>query len=306
VAVIGVDCGGTAVRAARAEEDGVIADVVEAPTPNSGDEMSKVIAGLCQPLAPFEGIGVGVAGLVDRDSGDLLWMPHIGGGASLRSQLQDLTGAMVVVENDANAAAFAEAKAGAAVSHRMVLMVTVGTGIGGGLVVDGLIETGRGHLGEIGHLPMDPAGPVCSCGLTGCWEALASGTALDRAAAALVGSEPSGVSARFAGETDPTGRHLVAAAEEGDAAASAALEEVAAWFGRGLGALVAIFDPDVIVVGGGVGGIGRPFLEPALRAMRESLSGAAVRQPTPVVPARFGTRAGLVGAAMLAARAVAD
>jgi glucokinase len=304
MAVIGVDCGGTSVRAGRIDADHVIAGMVEAPTPDRGDDLPVAIADLCEGLEPFRAIGVGVAGLVDQGSGDLVWMPHIGGGTPLRSRLEEITGRIVVVDNDANAAALAEASAGAGVGHRMVLMVTVGTGIGAGLVIDGRIERGRGHLGEVGHIPMDPGGPDCSCGLTGCWESLASGTALDRAAAALVAGDASGATARAAGAGEPSGRHVVAAAEQGDAAASAALGEVASWFGRGLGTLVAIFDPDVIVIGGGVGDAGGVFLDPALASMEESVSGVGVRPKTPVVRARFGARAGMIGAAMLVARAV--
>jgi glucokinase len=305
VAVIGVDCGGTSVRAGRVGLDHVIDERTDAPTPAREDDLTPLIAEMCESLEPFRAIGVGAAGLVDPETGDLVWMPHMGGGTPLRAELEEATGRLVVVDNDANVAALAEASVGAGAGHRMVLMVTVGTGIGAGLVIDGRIERGRGHLGEVGHIPMDPGGPVCSCGLAGCWESLASGSALDRAAAALVSGDPSGATARAAGADEPAGRHLVTAVRQGDAAASAALSEVASWFGRGLGALVAIFDPDVIVIGGGVGDAGPVFLEPALRSMDESVSGAAVRRTTPVVPARFGVRAGMIGAAMLARAASA-
>jgi glucokinase len=181
----------------------------------------------------------------------------------------------------------------------MVLTVTVGTGIGAGLVIDGLIERGRGFLGEVGHLRLDPRGPECGCGQSGCWEAVASGKALDRAARRLAADDPGGGVAAIAGSEEATGTHLTAAATAGDAAAVAALEEVASRFGAGLAGLVAVLDPDVIVVGGGVGVIGDLFLEPARRAAMSALSSGHVRRPTPIVAAHFGPDAGLVGAGLL-------
>jgi glucokinase len=184
----------------------------------------------------------------------------------------------------------------------MVLMVTVGTGIGGGLVIDGEVERGRGHLGEIGHMVLDPGGPECACGRAGCWEALASGRALDRAARACAAA-PSGM---LAGSDDADGADLVAAAEAGDAAAGAAIEAVARALGRGLAVLVAVLDPDVIVVGGGVGTLGARLLDPARRAMMEAMPGAEHRRETPVLAAGFGPDSGLVGAALVAGGANHD
>jgi glucokinase len=182
----------------------------------------------------------------------------------------------------------------------MVLMVTVGTGIGGGLVIDGSIEHGREFLGEIGHTTLAANGPRCSCGNFGCWEALASGTALDRTARALAADDPSGGVAGRAGGSVPSGHHLVEAALAGDRIAGAAFGEFAVHFGRGLANMVVVFDPDVIVVGGGVGSIGEPLLDPARAALQESLSGRSHRSVTPVVAGAFGNRAGIVGAALLA------
>jgi glucokinase len=286
--VLAVDAGGTSVRLAHfAEGADAPGPVTEWATPrDTGALVAGVIDAVRALDTPFDAVGVGIAALVDHDSGTLAWSPHFAGSVPLGPELGTALGVPVVVDNDANAAALAEATRGAGRGHRMVLMVTVGTGIGGGLVVDGRVERGRGFLGEIGHMRLDDADTPCQCGLLGCWEAVASGTALDRSAATLLGG-------------DATGEDLVSSAET-DGEARKALATVARWFGVGLGALVNILDPDVIVVGGGVAGIGPAFLDPAIEAMAAAVTGSATRLPTPVIPAHFGESAGLVGAALLA------
>ena len=181
--MIAVDCGGSNVRTAVAESSGTVQRISEVGTPEHLDQLAAVIVGLIGDPHQAMAIGIGVAGLVDVDSRTLRWMPHRPGtDVALGADVEARLGLPVVMDNDANLAALAEATRGAGVGHRMVLTVAVGTGIGGGLVIDGRIERGRGHLGEIGHMTVDPTGPQCSCGRRGCWEALASGTALDRSA----------------------------------------------------------------------------------------------------------------------------
>lgn len=300
MAVLAVDCGGTLLRGARIEGDAYERIAVrERPTPGRADELPDAIAAVCAGLGEGRAVGIAIAGLVDHEGGDLVWMPHLGGGAPIAGPVSAATGLRVVVDNDANAACLAEATAGAGRGHRTVLTVTVGTGIGAGLVIDGKVERGRGFLGEVGHMTVDPHGPQCTCGLVGCWEVVASGRALDAAAQRLAAVDPDGAVARRAGDDPVAGVHLGLAAT-GDAGAAEAFDEVARRFGAGLASLVAVFDPDVIVVGGGVGSIGESFLDPARRAMTESTSLAAVRRATPLVPAHFGPKAGLVGAAILA------
>lgn len=297
--VIAVDCGGTKVRVARADTEGRLTGVVEATTPGHLAALPELIARLVGDPGAAEAVGLGVAGLVDADRGVLRWMPHRPGrDLDLGAEVSRRLGVPVRIDNDANLTGLAEARLGAGAGKRMVLTVTIGTGIGGGLVVDGRIERGRGHLGEIGHMTVDPSGPVCACGQRGCWEAVASGTALDRAARLVAASDPRGALAN--GDREVDGVALVTAAAAGDGAAHAALVGVATALGRGLASLVAILDPDVIVVGGGVGAIGEPLLEPARRAMMEATSGGTHRADTPVVSARFGPDAGLVGAALAA------
>jgi len=285
VAVIAVDCGGTNLAVAHVRRATRPEPPVVVPTPPSATEIPGRIVDLMAELPPVEAIGVGVAGLVDHETGRLLWMPHRPGGASIADELRSATGLPIFVDNDANVTALAEAAAGAGAGYHMVLAVTVGTGIGGGLVIDGAIERGRGHLGEVGHMSVDPAGPLCVCGRVGCWEEIGSGRALDRKALER-------------GLRD--GSALVAASAAGDAAAAAALAEVGRAFGDGLANLVAAFDPDVVVVGGGVAAAGDAFLDPARLALVSAVSGSAHRRATPVVGAAFGSAAGIVGAALIA------
>lgn len=285
MAVITVDCGGTNLRAGRRERAGEPGPLVVRDTPPSAEAIVAAILEMIEGLPPADAVGVAIAGLVDHVRGSLLWMPHHPGSADIADVVAEHAGIRTLVDNDANLTALAEATGGAGAGHRMVLAVTVGTGIGGGLVIDGAIEHGRGHLGEIGHMSVESGGPRCECGVVGCWEEIASGRAIDRAAV---------------GFGLPDGAALVAAAEAGDATATGLVAEVGAAFGRGLANLVAVLDPDLIVVGGGVGAAGDVFLDPARRALAESTSGARHRVPTPVVPAAFGTSAGIVGAALMA------
>jgi glucokinase len=180
------------------------------------------------------------------------------------------------------------------------LVLTFGTGIGAGIVADGALYRGASFAGEVGHMIMAPEGRRCACGQRGCWETLVSGSRLDRLAAELLAAAPDGTLARLvAGET-PTGRHLVAAAEAGDAAARSVLAEAGRWLGRGVANLVAVLDPEVVVVGGAVAQAGDLLLEPARSQIPSVLEGSAHRPPVSLLPAALGPSAGAVGAALLA------
>jgi glucokinase len=306
MAVIAVDCGGTKVVFARVEAPADAEPAGMVATPREAAAIPAVVAAAVSRLVDgsVTAIGIGAAGLVDRGRGRLVWSPHsTGGRVPLAVEVAAATGRPVVVDNDANLAVLAEARLGAGAGHRMVLLVALGTGIGGGLAVEGVVERGRGFLGEVGHMVMDPSGPACVCGRRGCWEALVSGTSLGRAARELAGSQLEGAVARAAAGGRPRGEHLSEAARAGDPAAGAALAEAGGWLGRGLANLVAVLDPDVIVLGGGVAGAGEMLMGPARKVLAASVAGKGYRSPTPVVAARFGSRAGLVGAALAAEEA---
>jgi glucokinase len=196
-----------------------------------------------------------------------------------------------VVENDANAAAFAEAAMGSAAGSADVLMVTVGTGLGSGLVLGGELYRGHhGFAGEAGHMTVVVDGRPCPCGSRGCWERYASGTAL--VAQYL----------ERGGDPELDGPAIGRLAAGGDAVAEAALTDVGEWLGRGLASLVAVLDPEVIVVGGGVSESGNRLLEPARHHMRANLTGADRRPAPEIRQAALGNDAGVIGAAMLASQ----
>lgn len=278
---VGVDIGGTRVRAAMAGDPATIS----VATPSRLDELPAVVTDVIARLGEEpEAIGIACAGLVDHARGVVRWMPHASGrDVPMGETLAATFGVPVWVDNDASAAAMAEAVTGAGVGHRMVLTLTVGTGIGAGLVVDGVVERGRGHLGEVGHLRL-AASPECACGRIGCWEELASGRALDRAASII--------------EPGADGARLVELARAGDDAATAAIAGVARWLAIGIENLVLTVDPDIVILGGIAPVIGSVLFEPLLDHVATQRGGLAVSGMPPIVLAAHGERAGLEGAIM--------
>lgn len=208
----------------------------------------------------------------------------------------------MVVDHDANAAALAEFEIGSGRGYPSGLLVTVGTGIGGGFIIEGEIYRGRSFAGEVGHMRVEAEGLECPCGATGCWETMASGSALARLAREEVRRAPDGLIARIADGAHPKGEHVTEAARQGDPAAMALIEEIGRWLGIGLANLIAAFDPGVLIVGGGLVGIGELLLEPTRMTVRERLYGAQYRPVTPILGSAFGAEAGLVGAGLLAWR----
>jgi glucokinase len=214
-----------------------------------------------------------------------------------------LPGRRIVVENDANLAVLAEHRLGAARGYRHVVMVTLGTGIGGGLIVDGRVQVGgHGFAGEIGHMVVDPAGPPCPCGRRGCWERFASGGGLGLMAreAALAGRLPGVVEMAGGDPEGVRGEDVTAAALAGDPDARRVIEQVGWWVGFGLANLACVLDPECFVLGGGLIGAGDLLLDSARRAFDELVEGGATRPGTAIVTAAFGERAGAVGAALAA------
>jgi len=185
-------------------------------------------------------------------------------------------------------------------------VVTVGTGIGGGLIMDGALQRGaHGFAAEIGHIIVEPGGPVCGCGNRGCWEQVASGRALGRLGRLTVEDQPEGLIARLAGDHPVTGALVAEAASRGDRAASGIVLEVGRRLGEGIAGLVNVLDPEVVVVGGGVADIGAPLLDPAREAFSRTVEAPDHRADVPILPAKLGNGAGAVGAAALALDALA-
>ena len=311
---IGVDIGGTKVAGGVVDDEGRVIDTARRDTPGHDvDETEQVIAEVVGELAKRHevvAVGIGAAGWIANDRATVLFSPHLAWrNEPLRDALADRIGSPVTVENDANAAAWAEYRFGAAQGARVVVCVTLGTGIGGGLVVSGVLYRGAYGVGtEYGHMTVVPDGRRCACGNRGCWEMYASGTALARDARELADISP--VAAHrlleLAGgdRANLTGPLVTQAAREGDPAAVEIYTTMGRWLGRGLANLAAIIDPVVFVIGGGVSEAGDLLIVPARDTFRHSLTGRGFRPAADVKLARLGPEAGLVGAADLARRRV--
>ena len=305
---VGLDVGGTKIAGGLVTGGGRVLDRTRVPTPPHDEAATlaalfAVVDDLLARHPRVEAIGLGAAGLVERPGGIARWAPHnTYRRMELRRLLHERTGLPTSVDNDANAAAWAEARFGAGAGSGDLVLVTVGTGIGGGLVLDGRIHHGEhGFAGELGHLIVDPDGDRCACGNQGCLEAMASGSTLGRLGREAAAGDPAGRLATLAGGPGlVTGEVVFAAASEGDKVALALFERVGHWLGVGIASLVTIFDPDLVVVGGGVAATGELLLAPARASFERYVHARDHRDLPPVVPARLGADAGLVGAATLA------
>jgi glucokinase len=305
---VGLDIGGTKIAGGVVTGGGRVVDRTRVPTPPDDEAATlaalfAVVDDLLARHPGVEAIGLGAAGLVERPGGIARWAPHnTYRRLELRRLLHERTGLPTSVDNDANAAAWAEARFGAGAGSGDLVLVTVGTGIGGGMVLDGRIHHGEhGFAGELGHLIVDPAGDRCPCGNQGCLEAMASGSTLGRLGREAAAGDPAGRLATLAGGPGlVTGEVVFAAASEGDKVALALFERVGHWLGVGIASLVTIFDPDLVVVGGGVAATGELLLAPARASFERYVHARDHRDLPPVVPARLGADAGLVGAATLA------
>jgi glucokinase len=305
---VGVDVGGTKVAAIRMRPDGLVLDRVEIATPSRDPEGS--VAAIVEAARRMVGpgtvaIGVGAAGMVEFATGTLRYAPNIAyREVAISARVRDELGLPCLLDNDANAAAWGEHRFGAGRGSRTMLLVTVGTGIGGGLVLDGKLFRGaHGFAAEIGHTVVEPDGPPCGCGNRGCWETVASGSTVQRMGREVVLDLPSSRIAVLAGgdPTRVTGEMVSDAATWGDDAARNVLRQVGWRLGQGIAGLVNVIDPDLVVVGGGVAqGAGDLVLDPAREAYLEHVEGADHRPPLPIVAASLGNDAGAIGAAALA------
>ena len=307
---VGVDVGGTKVAAGLVDEQGRVLARGRRPTPGaSPGEVEDVIADLVAELsagADVEAVGIGAAAFVDAERSRVLTAPNLPWrDEPLRDAVQARTGLPVVVENDANAAAWGEHRFGAGRGERHLAVVTVGTGIGGGLVLDGALHRGRWGIGaEVGHLQMVEDGRRCGCGQRGCWEQYSSGRALLREAQEIAEVQP-GYAARLLelgdGRVDGiAAEEVTQAAREGDPAALECFAAVGRWLGQGLADLAAVLDPGLFVIGGGVSDAGELLLGPARERFTRRLAGRGARPVAEIRVAELGNTAGLVGAADLA------
>jgi glucokinase len=309
---VGVDIGGTKVAGGLVAADGTVLDTARRATPGASaaqteDAIVAVVTELVDRApGPVAGVGVGAAGWFDRTGDTVLFSPHLAWrNAPLRADLTTRLALPMWVGNDADAAAWAEYRYGAARGAELAVMITLGTGIGGGTVVGGRLQRGaHGVAGEWGHMRVVPEGRLCACGNRGCWEQYASGTALAQSARELARTSPAaagGLLERVGGDTDRlTGEVVADAAAEGDPLARELIADVGSWLGQGIADLAVVLDPEVVVIGGGVSALGEQLLEPARARLARVLPGRGFRPAPRVVVAELGPAAGLVGAADLA------
>jgi glucokinase len=248
---------------------------------------------------------VGAAGFVDAERSTVLFAPNLAWrDAELREQISSRIELPVCIENDANCAAWGEYRFGAGEQQADVVVLTIGTGIGAGLILDGRLYRGRfGIAGEPGHVRVVPGGRLCGCGNYGCWEQYCSGTALVRAAREVAHERPDDAKRllELATTIDAIdGPVVTRAAQEGDAAALDCFEEIGRWLGQGIADMAAILDPGRFVVGGGVSDSGDLLLRPARDTFAAALTGRGHRPAADIVRAQLGAEAGLIGAADLA------
>ncbi len=312
--VLAVDLGGTKIIVAIVSADGKIVAEQRHPT-GAGEGVRPVIDRLLAAIdrllaaekmevSQLDGISVAAAGAIDSDRGIINLSPNLPGWRDipLKDIIMDRYGTKVFLVNDASAAALGEQRCGVERGVDNLILITVGTGIGGGIIINGELYTGpSGSAGEIGHMTIDVNGLKCACGNTGCLETLASGTAIAREAKGRMGSgEKSSLVGMVKGKIeDITAEKVGAAARSGDALSQDVIHKAATYLGVGMVNVVNIFNPEMIVVGGGVAKLGELLLEPARKVVTARafpISARAVR----IVVSGLGDEAGVLGAAAFA------
>jgi len=308
---IGIDVGGTKVLGGVVDDKGVVLARARKETPRQGGAaLTQTIAETVKELMAdhkVESVGVSAAGFVSSDRKTMLATPNIAdwNDVDLDSQLKSLIGLPVVIENDANAAAWGEAKFGAGRKQNHMMMLTVGTGIGGGIVVDGQLYRGAfGIAAEFGHMRVVPEGHICGCGARGCFEQYASGNALLRHAREAINASPE-VARNLLSRGDGTvagltGHIITQAAQEADPIALAAFNTTGQWLGAGIASLAVLLDPACVVIGGGVIDAGEILLAPTRESLERTMPFAGKHPYPELIAAELGNDAGLVGVADLA------
>ncbi|GAB3223189.1 ROK family glucokinase [Glycomyces halotolerans] len=308
---IGVDIGGTKVGGGLVDETGNILATARRPTPADDtpgviQAVKAVVDELREGHGDVEAVGIGAAGWISSDRSTVMLAPNVSWkDEPLRDKVSEAVGLPVVVENDANVAIWGEHRYGAAAGFRSSVLYTVGTGIGGGIVVkDNLLRGTHGVAAEIGHMRSVPDGRLCGCGRTGCLEQYASGRALTRAA--REGAEADRDAAKIllelaGGDPDAiTGRQTTEAARAGDQVALAAFDSIGYYLGNSAADMVQLIDPGVIIIAGGVVDAGDVLLEPIRKHYTDALAKRATLPVAEVKAAELGSRAGVIGAADLA------
>jgi glucokinase len=306
---IGVDVGGTKIASGVVDEEGRILERTVRHSPaGSPEKIAVTIAEAVTELVErhdVEAVGIGAAGFIDETRSLVRFAPNLAWREEpLREKVGELVDLPVVVENDANAMAWGEYRFGAGRGETHVVCVTVGTGIGGGIVLAGDLYRGRWGMGaELGHMQAVPGGRPCGCGNLGCWEKYASGSALLLDARENAEADPSSAThlLALAGSLDGVrGEHVTEAARQGDRAALRAFRSLAEWLGQGLADLAAVLDPGCFIIGGGVSGAADLFIEKTRAEFAARLTGRGHRPLADIRVAELGPAAGVAGAGDLA------
>lgn len=305
---IGIDIGGTKIAGALVDSEGQIVRESRVPTPAKDiDALVAAVVGLINELSEGHkvlGAGVAAAGFVDAEQANVIYATNLTGrNEPLKAKLEALTDIPVIIENDANAAAWAEYRYGAGRGYKHMTMLTIGTGVGGAIISNSkMLRGGFGVAAELGHMRIVPNGRPCACGAKGCFEQYASGSALLRAAKELADSNLSAgerLRQLRAAAGELTGAEVYQAITEGDAGALSLLEELGTWIGETIASLSAILDPEVVVIGGGVSAAGDLLLDPIRKAFIANMPAHGFRPELEIKAAEFVNDAGVVGAADL-------
>lgn len=308
---IGIDIGGTKILGALVDVDGQILVEERVPSPaQDPDQMVDVVVALIESLTKqasdvIVGVGVAAAGFIDADQSTILYAPNLNWRHEpLRERLQALVPHRVVIENDANAAGWAEYKFGAGRGSKDMVMLTLGTGVGGAVIADYKLRRGGfGIGGELGHVKVVQDGKQCGCGRKGCVEQYASGTAVLKAAKKLAASAgPAGTRLRELKQANGelNGQLVYQALLEGDQGALQLISQAGDYLGQAMGSITAVLDPQIYVIGGGLSEAGELILEPIRNSFSRELPARGFRPEAKVVAAQFSNQAGVIGAADLA------
>ena len=300
-----MDVGATKIAAAVISPEGEIVNRVRYPTPSSRSTLLETLADAISKVSEgFEvaGVGLGVPGLILAQENKVIFSPNLRAieGIMLKDELEPKVGLPVTVNNDNNAATWGEFRFGAGSEAKHLLFVGLGTGIGGGIVLHGqLLRGAQGAAGELGHVTVQATGPRCACGNRGCLEAFASGSAIGRRAREVASERPGSALGQLAAERKLVGEDVTDLARQGDDGALSVLEEAGRWLGIGLAGFVNIFNPKVVVVGGGVMEAGELILKAARREVYLRARSPS-RELVEVKEAALGPDSGMLGAAALA------
>ena len=306
---IGIDIGGTKIAGALVDAEGQILKDLRVPTPaKDPNALVDAVVALIEELSKGQevlGAGIAAAGFIDADQANIIYAPNLSWrNEPFKAKLEARLSIPVIIENDANAAGWAEYRYGAGKGYKHMIMLTIGTGVGGAVITDSkMLRGGFGIAGELGHLRIVPDGILCGCGQKGCLESYGSGTALLKAAKDLAASgtqEGARLRELEASAGKLTGQEVYQAILESDPGALRILAELGSWLGQAIASLTAVLDPEIVVIGGGVSAAGNLLLNPIREAYLKHLPAQGFRPELRISAAEFVNDAGVVGAADLA------